>query len=47
MIFSTKKVPEPGTYKYTSRGNIQEHTNKDEKLSPCSNCENIKWEKLI
>jgi len=47
MIFSTKEIAKPGTYKCTSCGTKQEHTKEGETLKPCPNCENIKWEKLI
>ncbi|MEA4957567.1 hypothetical protein SDC9_30501 [bioreactor metagenome] len=47
MIFSTKKVAEPGTYKCNSCGTIQEHNKKDEKLYPCPKCKSVKWEKMV
>ncbi|MDL2247058.1 zinc ribbon-containing protein [Methanobrevibacter sp. OttesenSCG-928-K11] len=46
MIYSTKKVAPPGTYKCTSCG--YELKQDDEgNILPCPKCENLKWEKLI
>ncbi len=47
MIYSSKEKAKPGTYKCTICGLETEHTKDGESLSPCSKCNNIKWEKLV